>query len=203
MPRHLPRNNAELAIWLANYGKQLPTHGPVVGLSNAEVGAEQKRCTTLISAIQNADQKRKEWLSATESTQQTKQKELPALLGTLARMKAHGGWTPVMAQSLGVMASAPAAGPLDTYRPTIRAQVQAGRVEIKFTRRPLDGVNVYTRRRGEPGWRLLGRYTQSPCVDATPTPVGAVEVREYRIIGVKRDREVGQASEAAIVTLGE
>lgn len=203
MPGPIPRNDSELAIWLANYSKQLATVGPSVGLSDTEIAAEQKRCGTMIAAIQNDDQKRREWRAAAEATQQTKQKELPAMRATLARMKAHTGWTTALAQSLGAVAPTSSSGPLEAYKPSIRAQTQAGRIEIKFTRKPVDGVNVYTRKRGEAQWRLLGRFTQSPCVDPTPAPTGVPEVREYRVIGVVKDREVGQASDIVVVTMGE
>ena len=202
MPGLIPRNDSELAIWLANYSKQLGSIGPTVGLSDADITAEQKRCAAVITAIQNDDQKRKEWRAATEATQQIKQKELPAMRATLARMKAHTGWTPALAQSLGAVAVSHSSGPLETYKPSIRAQTQAGRVEIKFTRKPMDGVNVYTRKRGEASWSLLGRFTQSPCVDPTSAPAGVSEVREYRVIGVVKDREVGQASDIVVVTMG-
>ena len=122
---------------------------------------------------------------------------------TMARMRAHANWSPALAQSLGAVASTTASGSLEAYKPMIRAQTQAGRVEIKFRRRPVDGVNVYTRKRGEAAWRLLGRFTQSPCVDPTPAPAGVPEVREYRVVGVVKDREIGQASDIVIVTMGD
>lgn len=203
MPGPIPRNDSELAIWLANYSKQLAIVGPTVGLADADIAAEQKRCAAVIAAIQNDDQKRKEWRAAAEATQQLKQKELPAMRATIARMKAHGGWTSALAQGLGVVGTPPSSGPLETYKPSIRAQTQAGRVEIKFTRKPVDGVNVYARKRGETAWRLLGRFTQSPCVDPTSAAAGVAEVREYRVIGVVKDREVGQASDIVVVTMGE
>lgn len=203
MPGPIPRNDSELAIWLANFSKQLASVGATVGLADADIAAEQKRCAAVIAAIQNDDQKRKDWRAAAEATQQIKQKELPAMRATLARMRAHAGWTPSLAQSLGAVSPSPSSGPLEAYKPSIRAQTQAGRIEIKFTRKPVDGVNVYARKRGEASWRLLGRFTQSPCVDPTPAPAGVPEVREYRVIGVVKDREVGQASDIVVVTMGE
>lgn len=203
MPSLLPRNDSELAIWLTNYSKQLAVVGPTVGLADADVTAEQKRCAAMIVAIQTDDQKRKDWRAAAEATRRLKQQELPAMRATMARMRTHTSWTPALAQSLGAVATTASSGPLEAYKPMIRAQTQAGRVEIKFTRRWVDGVNVYTRKRGEGAWRLLGRFTQSPCVDPTPAPAAAPEAREYRVIGVVKDREIGQVSDIVVVTMGE
>lgn len=203
MPSLLPRNDSELAIWLTNYSKQLAVIGASVGLADADVAAEQKRCAAVVTAIQTDDQRQKEWRAAAAATQQLKRKELPAMRATLARMKAHAGWTPALAQSLGAVSITTTSGPHEAYKPVIRAQTQAGRVEIKFTRRPVDGVNVYSRKRGEAAWRLLGRFLHSPCVDPVPAPTGVPEVREYRVIGVVKDREIGQPSDVVVVTMGE
>jgi hypothetical protein len=67
-------------------------------------------------------------------------------------------------------------------------------------------VNVYVRRpgavAGAEGWRLLGRDNRPPFDDPTPpAEPGAPEAREYRILAVYNDQEVGQPSDIASVVV--
>ncbi|MFO0575660.1 MAG: hypothetical protein U1A78_16815 [Polyangia bacterium] len=204
MSDYIPRNDSELALWLSGLSKGLATHGATVNLTDAEIKAEQKRCADLAAAIANDDQKRREWLAATEATRTLKEKELPALRAVVARIKVATGYTPAIGQALGVISSPPAAVAPENIKPVLRAQHQGGQVEIRFTRGKLDGINLYVRKRGESEWRPLGRVTRSPYVD--PTPVDAKsgsEIREYRAYGVRRDQEIGQPSDIVVVASGD
>ena len=89
---------------------------------------------------------------------------------------------------------------LAAAKPTLRANVSAGRVHLKFTRRPFEGLNVYMRRQGEGSWRFVGRATKSPFVDAAPPlTAGSAEIREYQALGVRSDQELGQPSDIVVV----
>jgi len=51
-------------------------------------------------------------------------------------------------------------------------------------------------------WRLLDRDNHPPYVDSTPlAQPGVPEVREYRLMGVWSDQEVGQPSDVASITV--
>jgi hypothetical protein len=200
----LPRKNADIAIWLTNYSTQIGTFGVPLGMAPADVTAEQKRCKDVTDAIHLEDQKRKDWRSAAESTRTLKSQELKLVRATVARIKTAPTWTLAIGQSLGVLSGSAQPVAMDTYKPKIRAQIQAGRVEIKFTRGPLGGINLYSRKRGEGTWHLLGRAQHSPIIDNTPFAApGVSEIREYRALGVVKDQEVGLPSDVAVITLGE
>lgn len=204
MSDFIPRNDGDLAIWLGGLGKGLTTHGSSVGMADADIKAEQKRCADLVAAIQNDEQKRREWLAAAEATKSLKRKELPALRAAIARIKVATGYTPAIGQALGVIAAAPQGLVPEAVKPALRGQVHGGRVEIRFTRGKLDGINVYMRRKGESEWRPLGRASRSPFVDTTAvTSTTGSEVREYRALGVLRDEEIGQPSDIIVVASGE
>ena len=204
MADYLPRADAELIAWLTSLGKNLGTLGAGLGLSDAEVKADQKLCSDLITAIQTDEQKHRDWLAATEATRLLKLKEVPSLRSSIARIKTSPGYTPAIGQSLGILGTAPQTLIKEQVKPTLRASRQPGKVELRFTRGKLDGVNLYSRKKGELPWQLLGRASRSPFVDATPvTSTTGSEVREYRAYGVYRDEEVGQPSDILVVASPE
>lgn len=81
-----------------------------------------------------------------------------------------------------------------------RADVVTGRDRIKFVRRPFEGINIYTRRRGETKWRFLSRATKSPFTDPTPlATANAAERREYGELCVGKDVELGPPSKVVVI----
>jgi hypothetical protein len=85
----------------------------------------------------------------------------------------------------------------NTQRPTIRIEVQRGRVKITGQKPGFASVNIYGRKKGDVEWKLITiRITKFPYYDERPlTVAGTPEVREYRAVGVVNDQEIGQPSE--------
>ena len=66
-------------------------------------------------------------------------------------------------------------------------------MEVKFFKRRIESVNVYSRLFGATAWKKLGMANNSPFADKTPlAQPGVPELREYRIRGVMKDEEVGE-----------
>jgi hypothetical protein len=88
-------------------------------------------------------------------------------------------------------------------QPSLTAEANHGFVRVRFKKTGFDGVNVYTRRKGETEWRFLARDTNSPYDDYSElAKEGAAEVPEYRVIGVCKDEQIGLPSDAVTVTFG-
>lgn len=84
----------------------------------------------------------------------------------------------------------------------ITAIVVAGKVQVGFTSGPIDGVNIYSRLKGAPSWKLLARCTKSPYEDGRPLAnAGVSEDREYFAYGVIEHKESGQPSNVVSVKL--
>jgi hypothetical protein len=199
-----PRSGANLVVWTSNFSSQLKTAGPALGLTAAEVTDIQKQCQELVESINLADQKKKDWRGAGKAAEAQRKATLGPVSKTIARLKTSPGWTGAFAQTLGVQTTTRQTPPLDTHKPVLRAQKTAGRIELRFTRKQLDGVNIYTRKKGEATWRFFDRVRYSPAVDATPvTTPGIPEVREYRLIAISKDQEVGQPSDIVSMTIGD
>lgn len=77
-------------------------------------------------------------------------------------------------------------------------------VQIAYAKAGTDGINVYSRYRGEEAWTLLGRSTRSPFFDRrAPRQAGVREDREYHAFHMLDDEQVGQASAIATITTRE
>lgn len=206
MPPLLPSNDSKLALMLSNFSHQIDAVGVTLGLTPAFTKSMQRLCGNVIAALSAKDQKRKDWQAAAKAVSESKAKDLVALRKMIAHMKTNPAWNGTHAKTLGVAKSpapdktSPTA--LQDHKPALRVSKQAGRIELRFTRGKLDGVNVFGRKKGEPDWRLLGRIRHSPFVDETPPSVpGAPEVREYRIQAVYKDLEIGKPSDIISVTV--
>jgi hypothetical protein len=84
----------------------------------------------------------------------------------------------------------------ETMKPKFSGEAFPGYARLKFTKKGLDGVNIYTRLKGQSNWAFLARDTNSPYDDHRPlSQAGIAETREYMCIGVIADAEVGQQND--------
>ena len=197
----IPNRDAERTVWLANYRDKLPNYGKTLGWSDAQVKAAQKRCDVVIDAIAASEQKYKEYLAQVATMNAAKETELTALRADARLIKALPGYTEALGRDLGIVRLTGSTAIAPTTKAEATAEVRKGLVRIKWKKGDADGVNVYLRMRGESEWRLLGRDQSSPYDDRTPLEkAGVVEQREYQVIAVLKDEEVGQPSDILTVT---
>ena len=73
-------------------------------------------------------------------------------------------------------------------------------VQVKFSKKGAEGINLYSRLQGETNWNKLSFFAHSPCIDARPlTVANQAENREYMCIGVIKDKEIGLQSDIVSV----
>ncbi len=205
MNEFIPRSDAQLVLWLSNYAERLSSMGKSLGLSDAEIKTQQQHCDAIVESIRSSSQRYKDWRGAVKAIRMSKQGSLPAIRGCIARIKVSPEWTPATGQAMGVIGrpSAPLTpAVLDEAKPVLHARLSAGLVQLRFTRRPFEGLNIYTRKKGEGSWRFLNRATASPFIDTNPLATDShAEVREYQAFGVRKDKEVGRASDVVVISL--
>jgi hypothetical protein len=177
-------------------------YGPGLGLTDAQVTEAQRWCKEITSAIRVSDQKRRDWLGSVQAAEAVKREGLAKLRRSIAQIKVAPGWTQMLGQEMGVMGSSKPQTGLSDYQPSLSVSVVAGKVQIKFARRSVDGLNIYSRKQGEGAFRLLSRATKSPFTDPTPLTTATsntTEIREYQALGVCDDKEVGRPSHVVVV----
>ena len=112
------------------------------------------------------------------------------------RFKTEPGYTEAIGRDLGILSKGDHLDPL-TYAPIVKAAVYPKYIEVSFTKKGVDGVNVYRRMKGEAKWHLLAYDKESPYHDTQDlADATKPEVREYMCIGVIGDEEFGKESSA-------
>lgn len=199
---YIPRSDSGLLIWLGNFQNTLPTQAKALSVSAAELKTSLDVAKDLSAAIQVDEQKYAEWQAAVAYTADLRRQALPEIQRIIDRLRAAPGFTDEHAKALMAVPPRSQAIALASYKPVIRGIFTGNKVRLQWTRGSLDGIHVYGRKQGETAWQLLGRDNRPPYDDPRPLPPNTtLEVREYRVIGVVQDEEVGQPSDIVTVAL--
>lgn len=197
---YIPRGDAGLLVWLANFQTALPVQAKALGVTTTECKDALDQAKALAAAIAADEQKHADWQAAVARTADVKVAALAEIQRIIDRCKASPAFTEEAAKALQAVPVRSVPENLATHKPQIRASSHGGKVRIDWTRGALDGIHVYSRKQGESAWVLIGHDSRPPYDD--PRPITVAEVREYRVIGVSHDQEVGQPSDTVSVPVG-
>jgi hypothetical protein len=199
---YIPRNDGALLLWAQNYKNTIATAGLTLGLTPAEVNAEQVLCDSLINEINLVQAARAAAASAVKQKEDVLQTAGGALRTNIGRHKKATTYTAAIGEALKIVGSANAVD-IANYKAKISVEKFAGYVRIKFTKQGADGVNIYHRKKGTATWLFLARDTKSPYDDHIVLATsGQPEHWEYKAFGVINDEEIGQASDIVEVVFG-
>jgi len=195
-----PTSDGDLAIHLQNYRDKLPVDGKSLDWDSAAIKASQARCDRIIAALAANQKKYADYKAQVSATNSIKAADLKGLRADIRLLKASPGFTDTIGHNLGILSPSSPPGVASSAKACATATARPGAVRIRWKKGSFQGVNVYTRLQGASDWRLLGRDTHSPYEDATPlAKPGVPEVREYRVVGVVKDNEVGAPSDIVSV----
>ncbi|MFO0573196.1 MAG: hypothetical protein U1A78_04290 [Polyangia bacterium] len=204
-PRYVPQNDARLVAWLENFQTANTARGKSLKFDDATIKAKNELAASLVAAIRNDEKKYAEWQSAVAHTAEVRDQVVPELVRYLDRAATADGWSAEAAAAF--QAVNPAQKTVrfdDTFKPSFRATVQGKKVRILWTRGNLDGVRIESRLAGESEWAPLGIDMRPPFDDPRPLcKPGVPELREYRLIGVHNDQDVGTPSDIVRITVGD
>jgi hypothetical protein len=199
---YFPNNDATLLLWAQNYKAKIATLGAGLGLTAADITAEQSLCDELIEKITNVQTAKSAAASAVTQKEASIQTAGGALRVNNGRHKKATTYTAAIGEELNIVGTANSID-VNTYKAKISAEKFAGYIRIKFSKLGADGINLYHRKKGETQWGFLARDTKSPYDDHIElTAAGQPEHWEYRAYGVINDDEIGQASDIVEVVFG-
>lgn len=199
---YIPRPDAALKTWLANFKAKIAIHGPTLGLLPAEITALQDWCDDLIAAIDDVMQKKQDYKESVSAKNAQRKISVDGITNAATSIKTKAAYTEAIGNDLGIIGEADTFDPL-TFKTKLSAVVFTDHVVINFTKEQTDGVNIYARRKGEATWNFLALDTNSPYVDNRPLAVpGTPETREYMGIGVIEDEQLPLQSDVIIVVFG-
>ena len=203
----VPRSYANLLLWLQNLTTQITTYGTAnLGMTAAEVSAANALNSALIYKIQAVlaaqtalDAAIGGYIGLAESPTAG----IPAIRKVIAKGKEAPGYTIAIGEAMQAIGSEVTVDP-DTYKPEMTADAMPGQVRIRGRKKGVQAMNIYRRLKGQPAWQLAaGNRTKFPFDDDAPLAVANVpETREYSVIGMIANEEVGQRSDIVEVVYG-
>lgn len=199
MADYVPNSEGELKGWLTNLMNRVPSRTVELEITPARLTKINDWCDGLLGAIQVAEEKKSDWLAASKTKQTQEKASLAGLRDEVAKWKTADGMTDAIAAEMRIVGGNGAFNP-ESHQTEIKAEVFSGYVRIKFKKGQADGINLYSRLKGQAEWKFVARDTNSPYDDHTPLAVpGAPEVREYQAFGVLNDEQIGVASDIVVV----
>lgn len=162
----------------------------------ASVTALKARLTTLKAAAQDVLDRQNDLDTANGQLTDKKEVELPEIRRDINNLKSTRGFTEGDGRTLQVLGGADNFDP-NTFKPVLSAVSASGRVTLTGRKLGADGLNLYSRRKGETTWKLIAaKRARFPFDDtAPPATPGQPEEREYRAAGVLGDDEIGEPSD--------
>jgi hypothetical protein len=191
----IPSADGELVNWLTNYKAKLSLRATDLGLDTTQVDVQKLACDNLISAIGTAIASKKTYDSAMANKKQVNSDSVKSLRNFIKNLKTSTPYTDAVGNELGIVATTSNMNNA-SYKSVLKADLHPGYVLLKFTKKGAEGINLYTRIKGETDWVKIGFFGHSPCTDARPLAVtNQAENREYMCIGLVKDHEIGVQSD--------
>ena len=199
--------DAAKLIWAQNLETQavIAANSTAMGWTTAQATEVALQADYIVQAVLAKEAAKQAYKAAVAAADAQIKAALVVIRPRVVSGKALPTYTVAVGQTLGVIGEGTPFDP-SAYVGELKGLKQTGpaQVEVSFGKASgdIDGVNVYMRRQGQTVWGKLGMDLQSPYVDTTPLAApGVPEVREYRVIGVLHDVEIGQPSPTKEITV--
>ncbi len=199
---YVPTSDNAKLTWADNLKNKLPAYTTTLGLTAAEVTSYQNLCKGITDAITSKAAAQANAKKVNQESDLAIGNSVKQLRSGIQGWKQQPGYTDAIGADLQLLGSG-SSFDAATYKTTLTASAYPGRVEIAFAKNGVEGINIYTRLKGQPGWLKLSFDAHSPYVDNRPLAIANTpEHREFMAIGVINDSEVGLSSDIVEVVYG-
>ncbi len=188
MADYIPAADDQLVTWLSNYKAKIATYGVSLGLTAADVTAQQALCDTITTKIQAVNAQKQNLANLVADKDTAKTTSLLTMRGKVKIMKANAAYTEAKGLDMGVISGGGHPDPNTIQIEYTLERTPLG-VQVNFKKHGAESVHVYSRPAGTPAWIFLANDTHSPYVDSRPT--APAQNREYMLRAVVNDTEVG------------
>lgn len=195
----IPTADGELVNWLTNFKTKLSLRATDLGLDTTQLAAQKLACDNLLDAIGTAIDSKKTYDSAMANKKQVNRDSIKSVRNFIKNIKTSAVYTDAIGNELGIVATTNSMNKTN-YKSVLKADLHPGYVLLKFTKKGAEGINLYSRIKGETDWSKIGFFGHSPCTDDRPLAVAnQAENREYMCIGLVKDHEIGMQSDIVSV----
>lgn len=199
----IPDRLADRYQWWKNLRDRIETEGPKIGLVAAEISDTKNAAAEMIDLM--------DAVNAAETAlkgARAKATARAAAIEPTVRMSIRNWKTRPLYPASGLggtlrLVGSPTTFDPNTFKPSIKVAIVGRQIKISFNKRRCDSVVVYRRLLGSPDWTKLGIDSLTPYFDTQPLATPNVpETREYYVIGLIDDIEVGQPSDIVSIVFG-
>ncbi|MFT3934412.1 MAG: hypothetical protein QM726_12395 [Chitinophagaceae bacterium] len=194
-----PYSKAQLKPWAENLLAQISAIAARINEPAADVAKLQENLQQLITALNDWETAHQALQRLTAVANDIMKQAGPAIRDYIKRLRTNPLLTEADAHLLQII-STTAIADLTNYQPKLTGKQTGGTIHLSFQKHGAEAMNVYTRLHGETNWVLLGIATQSPYIDTRPLANPTVpEIREYYVMPILANKEVGQRSEVLTI----
>ncbi len=199
----IPTKRGDLYLWWKNIHDKIEEEGPKFGLTVAQIAAI-KALAAAQMALMEATDAAADVLEGARTAEKTGKATNTATIRMMIRnWKSTPGFLGSTSEGVLRVTGPESTFDPDTFKPTLSLSIVGGQIKGDFTKGECDSVNYYCRLRGTAVWTRLGSDPRSPLWDRNPLANPNVpEVREYMIIGVIDNEEVGVPSDIVSIVFG-
>ncbi|MFM2326562.1 MAG: hypothetical protein RIR31_764 [Bacteroidota bacterium] len=202
MSDYIPTKEGDKMPWNTNLDAKIAAQGAILGLSAADIADIKATAIGINAAINTSNTAQTAARAAKTNKDTIMEGGEKKLRGYIRSIKTNSKYTEAIGKDLQIIGEDPTFDPA-TYKPTIKTTVMPGRVVVSFVKEKLDGVNIYTRLKGQTTWQKLSFDSHSPYEDNRPLAIAGVpEHKEYMAIGVMQDEEVTLQSDIVEAVYG-
>ncbi|MBK6915391.1 MAG: hypothetical protein IPH11_17635 [Ignavibacteriales bacterium] len=206
MPKqdYIPKLKPKLFTWVKSFLTNFPTLAPGLGISAPSVTDLTNRLNDYLTAYTEMISLRATYHAKVAEVKLKRKhaiSEVGGVRSIVKIMKASSAYTLAVGESLQVELDAPVPD-RNNMQPRFKAEVDANRIVKLFYKKGIaSGVNAYCRREGEKDFIFIGTDSISPMLDPRPNLTDQPEEREYYLIYVIDDVQVGKKSPILKVTV--
>ena len=218
---YLPSDDAGKDNWLTNLANKIPSYSAALGLSAGDVTSIQNDAAYYhwsLLAQQQIAAYAQQWTTYKNSVRNGNGASLgllpvapvlgvaptavaPGVFGRatalVARIKVAPGYTDAIGQALQII-GADQTVDVTTMKPVLDVQLDAGQVDINWTKQGMDGIEIQVDRGA--GFVFLAIDTIPNYTDTQPMPAaGQSALWKYKAIYIQADQRVGQWSDVVSI----
>lgn len=197
----IPATDNDFLAWLDHLAAMAEARQAELGLPAATLQAVKDAAAGFRARMQTMTLAKATYDHAVQE-KKAGRKDAEAASRTLARQaKASSAYTDALGKLLQIIGSGDSTD-YAAIKPDLTGKdLGGGKVELDFSKKNTDGVNIYGLDEASHQYVFLARDTQAPYIDSRPLADPAKpEVRRYKAVYVLADEETGQSSDEVAVT---
>lgn len=222
---YLENTDEKLSIQMTNYGSKIGTYATLFALTPAEVAGLQADAAQYAWAVTNVkkiETYKGNWVAFKNILKKGEANVLanaapiapvldaaPAAVApgilvrfttSVNRVKAHPAYTTAIGQNLGIEKAAVAKGNTDEAKPTLKAVMRGGKVNLLWKKRNFSGILI--EKDSGAGFATLDKDFSPDFIDNSAMPVqGESAIWKYRASYMVGDDKVGLMSDVVSITV--